>query len=157
MVDDYVQKQPDGSYSLTSVGRDYIVHRYEVPTQTAHSILLIVVKNGEKYLMRRRLVQPLLGYTGFVHGEPVLDSDVVETAKGRLLEKTGLSVELTVKGSALIAQYNQDELQSYSHAVILYGESTQSHIHLSDATGENFGSSPTTYRSSFLAATTLSI
>lgn len=137
ITDGYVTKQADGNYSLSADGRDYIVHRHEDPSQSAHSILLIVVKNGHEYLIRQRSVQPLLGFSGFIHGEPNPDLTVTEAARKRLLDKTGLDLELAIKGSALITQYRSGELQSYSHAVILYGETAETAITKSDATGIN--------------------
>lgn len=134
----YIQKNDDGGYSLLSKGRDYIVRRYEDSTRSAHSIFLIVIKNkDDEYLLRKRLVQPLLGYTGFVHGEPDPAKSVTETASQRLLDKTGLDTKLEVKGSALISQYVKGELHSYSHATILYGETDQRDINPADDTGEN--------------------
>lgn len=139
MVDNLVEKNEAGEYLLTAAGRDYIVHRYENPALSAHSIFLIVIKRQSEYLLRRRKVQPLLDYIGFVHGEPEAGVDIIESARKRLHTKTGLKdVSLSVFGSALIAQYRDDELQSYSHAVIIYGETAQDITLEQDATGHNF-------------------
>ena len=141
MRDGYVTKKSDGSYSLLPKGREYIVRRYEDPLKSAHSILLIVVRNGENFLLRRRAIQPMLGCVGFIHGEPEPNLTVVEAAKLRILEKTGLNLTPTVKGSALITQFIEGEIQSYSHAIILYAETDQTEIKATDETGENFWSS----------------
>jgi hypothetical protein len=139
--EDYVAKSTDGSYALTSKGRDYIMHRYEDPTRSAHTIFLVVVRNGDNYLVRRRKVQPMLGKIGFVHGEPEPGMSVVESAQKRLLAKTGISATLAVVGSALITQYLADELHSYSHAIILTGKTTDDCHIASDDTGENLWTS----------------
>lgn len=136
--DKYVFKNVDGSYCLTQKGREYIVRRFENPTDTAHTIFLIVLKNNHRYLLRKRLVQPMLGYTGFIHGEPKPGENIEDTAKSRLLLKTGIETALKICGHALISQYKDDELQSYSHAIILYGQTTEEDIEVSDKTGENF-------------------
>lgn len=142
IVDDLIEKNEAGDYLLTAAGRDYIVHRYEDPALSAHSIFLIVLKRQSEYLLRRRKVQPLLGYTGFIHGEPEAGVGIIETATKRLKDKTGLKdVSLVVAGSALITQHRDDELQSYSHAVILYGETIQEITIEEDATGHNLWSS----------------
>lgn len=133
----YISKADDGSYELTAKGRSFIVHRYENQVYSAHSIYLIVIKNDASYLLRTRKVQPLLGYKGFIHGEPEHNRTVTESAKERLMTKTGLDVHLEVKGSALITQFKDNDLQSYSHAVILYGETHQQHITENDETGKN--------------------
>ncbi|MDB5184359.1 MAG: hypothetical protein JWN38_167 [Candidatus Saccharibacteria bacterium] len=139
MVDNLVHKNEAGEYSLTPAGRDYIVHRYENAALSAHSIFLIVLKRESRYLLRRRDVQPLIGYTGFVHGEPEAGVDVLQTAAKRLHDKTGMqAVELVIVGSALLTQYRSAELQSYSHAIIMCGETDQDLQIESDATGHNF-------------------
>lgn len=138
----YIAKSDDGGYCLLSKGRDYIIKRYEDPSRSAHSIFLIVVKNSDdKYLLRKRLVQPMLGHTGFIHGEPDPEKSIIETANERLFDKTGLDIELEIKGSALISQYVDDELHSYSSATILYGETDETDIKITDDTGKNFWSS----------------
>jgi hypothetical protein len=139
IVDGLMQKSAAGDYSLTKLGRDYIVHRYENAAQTAHSIFLIVLKRQSEYLLRRRDVQPLIGYAGFVHGEPEAGVDIIETAIKRLHDKTGIKdVHLSVAGSALITQYRGGELQSFSHATIIYGQTEQDIEVAQDTTGRNF-------------------
>lgn len=135
--ENYIEKSADADYSLTSKGRDYIVHRYEDPTRSAHSIFLIVIRNTDRFLVRRRKVQPLLGKIGFIHGEPEPGVAVIETARKRLTAKTGIDMPLTLRGSAIIAQYLAGELQSYSHAIILYGETFEDITVSEDATGVN--------------------
>jgi len=139
IVDDLIQKSETGEYILTQRGRDYIVHRNEDLAQSAHSIFLIVLKKESEYLLRRRDIQPLIGYTGFIHGEPEVGIDIIQTATKRLYDKTGIkNVELSVAGSVLIAQHQSDELQSFSHAIIIYGQ-TQQNIEVDhDTTGHNF-------------------
>lgn len=139
IADKLVQKTEAGDYSLTQSGRDYVVHRYETPALSAHSIFLIVIRRQSEFLLRKRDVQPLIGFTGFVHGEPEAGVDIIESAKRRLSNKTGIDgVELSVAGSALITQYRGGELQSFSHAAILYGETDQDLTVTSDNTGRNF-------------------
>ena len=133
----YIERTTDGSYQLRRSGRDYIVHRNEDTTLTAHTIFLLVIKAGDQYLIRRRSVQPLIAYSGFVHGEPIAGEDLVVTAKRRLHEKTNLDIELYVKGSALISHYIDSELHSYSHAIILYGAAETTTIASGDTTGQN--------------------
>lgn len=144
IADNFVQKNESGDYYLTSLGSDYIVHRYEKAAQSAHSIFLIVIKRQTEFLLRQREVQPLLGFSGFIHGEPEPGVSVELSAKKRLLAKTGIDgIELSVVGSALLTQYYGGDLQSFSHAVILTGESQQELAVKSDATGRNFWGSLT--------------
>lgn len=139
IIDNLVEKNDAGNYFLTSTGRDYIVHRYEDSALSAHSIFLLVLKRQSEYLLRRRTVQPLIGYSGFIHGEPEVGVDIIKTASKRLQDKTGIEkVDLAIAGSALISQYRADELYSFSHAVIINGQTDQNIIVEDDHTGRNF-------------------
>lgn len=138
LADKMIVKNNAGDYSLAAAGREYIVHRYESRAESAHSIFLVVIKSGENYLLRERLVQPHLGATGFLHGEPRADEPIVETAKKRLFAKTGIIADLHVRASGFISISENGELQSYSHAVVLYGEADSTLAITADTTGRNF-------------------
>lgn len=141
ITDNLVHKRADGAYTLTRLGRSYIVHRYEDVALSAHTIFLVVLQRQSQYLLRCRDVQPFLGYTGFIHGEPEAGVAVVQTAVQRLYDKTGLqNIKLSVAGTALLTQYRGDELHSCSHAIILFGQTEDDITRESDATGHNFWS-----------------
>lgn len=122
LIDAYIERTSTDEYRLTQVGRNYVVHRYENPTTQAHSIFLVALKVDSLWLLRERCVQPLLGYIGFVHGEPSADESLEATAQKRLQQKTGLAAELEVRSCGLIKIYKDAKLQSFSHVVVLYGE-----------------------------------
>lgn len=133
-----IRKTSEGSYCLTEVGRKYIVTRYERPLESAHSIFLLVITSGEEYLVRERKIQPMLGTKGFVHGEPKLHMPLTESARARLLAKTGIDINLSVATSGLITIKKGGELQSYSHATVLTGDVGNKELPLeADATGHN--------------------
>lgn len=134
----YVIKNDDGSYRLTIKGKEYIVHRYEDTLTQAHSIFLIALRRGDDWLMRERLVQPLLGMSGFIHGEPIADTPLLETAMWRLQDKTGLSVPLSVHSSGLIRISRSGTLESFSHAIILTGQTQEDISVTDDKTGRNY-------------------
>lgn len=137
--DKFITKQDDGAYALLPRGKDYIVHRYEDALLQAHSILLIAVRRGDEWLMRERLVQPLIGMAGFVHGEPVANEPVVNSATRRFSEKTGYDIPLTIHSSGLIRVRRGDTIESFSHAILLTGETSQHIIpNISDKTGRHF-------------------
>jgi hypothetical protein len=136
--DHYVSKNEDGSYALAPKGKDYIVHRYDGPALQAHTIFLIAIRRGDEWLMRERLVQPLLGMSGFIHGEPVATELLIETATKRLQEKTGLNVPLSIHSSGLIRILRDDTIESFSHAIILTGETDQDINIVDDQTGRNY-------------------
>lgn len=136
----YIERLSTGEYALTQRGRAYMVHRYEDLSTQAHSIFLIVLKIGDQLLLRERLVQPLINYTGFIHGEPSFNEPVQVTAERRLLEKTGITCKLNVTSSGLIRIFKNNELQSHSHAIILTGELpaiNETAFVRADATGRN--------------------
>ena len=144
LVERYISKGEDGAYRLTQIGKDYLVHRYESPILQAHSILLIVVRRGDEWLMRERLVQPLLGMAGFIHGEPVANENIIATANKRLIDKTGLSIPLNIFSSGLIKITNDNTVESFSHAIILTGETDNDFTINHDATGRQFWQSTDT-------------
>lgn len=135
--DNFVIKHDNGDYALTAKGKDYIVHRYEDPLLQAHSILLIVIRCGDRWLMRERLVQPLLGMTGFVHGEPFAGEDLTTTAQQRLFTKTGIDTSLSLHSSGLVTISRNNHIESYSHALVLCGETDADIMIHDDATGRN--------------------
>jgi 8-oxo-dGTP pyrophosphatase MutT (NUDIX family) len=138
LVEKYVSKSDQGDYALTQTGKDYVVHRFENPLLQAHSIFLIALSRGDKWLLRERSVQPLLGMTGFIHGEPMAGEPLIATALRRLQEKTGLQAELRMHSSGLISITRDGVLESYSHAVVLVGSTNDDITITKDATGHNF-------------------
>lgn len=135
----YVAHLPDGSYQLTQKGKTYIVHRYENESEQAHTILLLIVLRDDKVLLRKRLVQPLLGYGGFIHGEPDPHKPVEQSARERMLAKTGLAVDFSVQASGLIRIIRKDILESFSHAIVLVGKTDINKLEIEqDQTGKNY-------------------
>ena len=133
------EKSADGTYRLTESGRNYIINRYHNPLESAHSIFLLVIRCGDNYLIRERKIQPMLGYSGFIHGEPTPGEMIIDTANKRLRTKTGLECSLSVSSSGLITIKKDSGLQSYSHAVILTGEITDRILEIDeDETGRNY-------------------
>jgi hypothetical protein len=138
ITDKQVTKNEDGTYALSPKGKDYIVHRYENPLLQAHSIFLIAIKRGDEWLMRERLVQPLLGMSGFIHGEPIADEPLLETATHRLRSKTGIDTQLSVHSSGLIRISRDNTIESFSHAIILTSQTAEDISIAHDETGRNY-------------------
>ncbi len=140
MASKLVKKNDDGTYSLTQKGRSYLVTRYEDPDEMAHTIFLVVIRYGGKLLLRERKVQPMLGYTGFVHGEPVASKTLRESVRERVALKTGIDIEdITVRGSGLIQIIKDGQPQSFSHAIIVQAVASSSDLPIvEDETGKNF-------------------
>jgi len=96
--------------------------------------------------MRRRSVEPNRGLIGFVHGEPFAGEPTTATAKARLLAKTGLTAEFTVRASGIITIYKDEVLESFSHCVLLTADNPSGELIAADATGENYWLSTPDFR-----------
>lgn len=120
ITDKLIVKNNDGTYSLTQNGRTYLVHRYEDLSKSAHTIYLLRIHSGDKLLLRTRKVQPQLGMTGFIHGEPSADDTLEESVTRRLKSKTNLdAIRVLSIGSGLIKILRNGEVSSFSHAIIV--------------------------------------
>lgn len=118
--DGLVAKNHDGTYQLTEGGRAYLIHRYENLNYAAHTIFLVALRHKDMVMLRTRKVQPQLGMTGLLHGEPTADEDIKTSIAKRIFQKTNLHAEsVTILGSGLIKILKNNELLSYSHAVIV--------------------------------------
>ncbi len=135
-----VDQNDDGTYSLTPHGRAYLVHRYEDSNESAHTIFLVVLRHGDKLLLRRRLVQPSNGFAGFIHGEPVSTKPLEESVKTRILGKTGLEISnIKVHASGFITMVKGGQPESFSHAIIISADTSTDELPIvRDETGENF-------------------
>ena len=135
-----VYKDDNGDYSLTQKGRSYLVTRFEDPDEMAHTIFLVIVRHEDRLLMRERKVQPLIGYTGFIHGEPVAGKALRESVRERVTNKTGLIIkDIIVCGSGLIRINKNGQPQSFSHAIIVQTKTEKNELPIQeDETGKNF-------------------
>lgn len=140
LVEKFVQKNEDSTYSLTQKGRSYLVTRFENPDEMAHTIFLVVIRHSNKLLLRERKIQPLLGYVGFVHGEPVAGQSLGDAVYERIHAKTGISLDAyTVHGGGLIRMIKDGQTQSFSHAIIVECSFDSEDIPiLEDQTGKNY-------------------
>lgn len=138
--DKYVEKTDGGVYQLTNKGKLYGINNAlgkEAALQQAHSIILLAIRDGNRWLLRRRLVQPMYGKIGFIHGEPVASKAVLETAAGVLQRRTGLSGDYAVRGSGYICLKHDGELLSYVHFTMLEVSNLTGDLVPKDSHGEN--------------------
>lgn len=136
-----IVKNKDGKYALTNKGKLYGINssvtKKDVLHQ-AHSIILLSIRDGNKWLLRKRLVQPMYGKIGFIHGEPEAGKTVFEAASETLKRRTKLSGEFAVKGSGFVSlQDRENELVAYSHFTLLEVTNLQGTLKASDSHGEN--------------------
>lgn len=141
MKDKLVEKSDDGLYRLTPKGKLVGIHASEGLRERhlqAHSIILVAARDGSSWLLRKRLVQPLYGKIGFIHGEPVVGQPAAETAQAILARRTGLTATtLEVRGSGFITATIGDEVESYSHFVLYEASGLSGDLIAADSHGEN--------------------
>lgn len=142
VADKLIEKNEDSTYSLTQKGRSYLIRRFENAEDSAHTIFLVIIRHGDKVLLRERKVQPMNGYIGFVHGEPVAGEPLDVTIQNRVKAKTGIDIDIhkiITHGSGLIRIKQDGQTQSFSHAIIAEILVDNDELPISeDETGKNF-------------------
>lgn len=136
----FIIKNSDGLYELTNKGKLYGINsslkKAELFEQ-AHSIILLSIRDGNSWLLRKRLVQPLYGKIGFIHGEPVAGETILEAATRTLARRTDLEGTFAVKGSGYICMNHADELVAYSHFTLVEVGDVRGKLKEADSHGEN--------------------
>ncbi len=98
----FVQKQTDGSYELTSIGKMLGVNSHLSTAEwlrQAHAVFFLTAYDPNKgWLVRKRKAQPMYDYVGFVHGEPIDTELVTETAAKRFEDRCGLEADFVPRG-----------------------------------------------------------
>lgn len=121
-----VIKTEDGTYQLSSAGlldadkrmlEDNRLASYEQPRLV---LLLAVFDDTKGWLLHTRSVQPVINMTGFIHGNVELGVALIDSAAHRLEQFAGLKGKFVYKGSATITIYKGDDLESYTHCLIVY-------------------------------------
>lgn len=142
ITDKLVDKNDDSTYSLTQKGRAYLIRRFENTEESAHSIFLVIIRCDNKVLLRERKVQPMNGYVGFVHGEPIASEPLDFTIRDRIKLKTGIEIDvnnITTHGSGLIRINKDGHTQSFSQAIIAEVTVDSDELPIvEDETGRNF-------------------
>lgn len=126
----YIQKNEDGSYSLTPEGRRVGVSAFKqqhMGTERAYSILLLAVrrKSDGMWLLNYRNTHPLRGKTGFVHTTPVATNLARIRASDHLLEATSLTASFKVVGHGYLRMFEGKELESFTHFTLLYSDDAE--------------------------------
>lgn len=136
----FIIKNTNGKYELTNKGKLYGINsslpKKDILRQ-AHSIILLSIRDGDKWLLRKRLVQPMYGKIGFIHGEPAAGKTIFEAAAETLHRRTELSGNFTIKGSGYVCLHENNELLAYSHFTLLEVTNLQGELKTKDSHGEN--------------------
>jgi 8-oxo-dGTP pyrophosphatase MutT (NUDIX family) len=111
-----IEKQAD-AYYLTSAGKSrsaFIDGETGEESKVPLVAVAIVVEKDGKVLMQQRKKEPFYNYWGFPSGKIKFSQFILEAAEEELLQETGLSAELAIKGLKCIKTY-AGESQAFSH------------------------------------------
>jgi hypothetical protein len=136
----YVVKTEDGRYQLTSTGKRLGITSQlnaQELLEEAHPVLFLVVRDGNRWLVRRRLAHPTYGMFGFVHGEPLLRQDVCRTAAEVLRDRTGLEATFKPRGSGYIRIFKDTEQESFTQFTLLEAHDISGELIPKMRNGEN--------------------
>jgi len=138
----YVKKNPDGRYCLTNKGKvigTTIMMSKEDAFFEAHTVLLMALQNDSgQWLLRKRLAQPMFGWSGFVHGEPIAGQAIADTARQIFKDKTGLDAEFSPRSSGYVTFMDGDTHQSFIHFTLLYANKFSGDLLPKVGNGENY-------------------
>jgi hypothetical protein len=134
-----------GGYVLTAMGKMLGINSHLSPKEwlsQAHSVVFILVEHTEKgWLVRRRKAQPMYGYLGFLHFEPVAEEATISTAKKILMNKVGIGATFEPKGFGYARFFKENELQSFTSYVVLMAKDISGDITIQTETGHNYWAS----------------
>lgn len=114
IVEKGLVEKKEGLYSLTEEGHKFSAFiegdtgsRAEFPTIT----IVLIVKEGDKYLCQKRLKQPFYGVWGFPSGKINFGQNLFECAKRDLMEETGLeSDKWELKALEQVKTFEDDKM-----------------------------------------------
>jgi hypothetical protein len=135
----------DGGYELTAMGKMLGINSHLSPKEwlsQAHSVVFVLVEHPEKgWLVRQRQAQPMYGYLGFLHFEPVAEEATIDTAKQILINKVGIDANLEPKGFGYARFFKGNELQSFTSYTVLKAANFSGDITIQTETGHSFWAS----------------
>lgn len=99
---DYIAKLANGQYALTRRGKEYSnrmdTDERVMEKQPKLSVALIVENDKGEFLTQKRLKHPYFGYWGRPTGKIRWGEQIVEAGARELMEETGLTATLEMKG-----------------------------------------------------------
>ena len=119
---EYIEKA-DSKYRLTQKGKRLSAlvegdtgQQAAFPTLT----ILLVVRNGEKYLCQRRLKEPFYGYWSYVSGKVNFGLNMFECASRDIEDETGLrAAEWKFKGIEQVKTFEKERLLFHHYIFVL--------------------------------------
>ncbi len=129
-----ITKHSTGEYILTTQGKEF-ANRMDteglvLERQPKVSVVLMVSDGNGRYLQQQRLKHPYYGYWGRPTGKVRWGETLVEAGSRELLEETGLTAQLAVKGVYHKLDYDKEhgELLEDKYLYIIYGTDPQGEL-----------------------------
>ncbi len=98
----HILKNDDGSYSLSSNGKEYAnkldTDKSVIERQPKPAVILVIENSQQQYLVQERLKHPYYGFWGFPGGKIRWGETIIDAAARELMEETGISAELAYRG-----------------------------------------------------------
>lgn len=138
-----VSKQSDGTYTLTPEGRRLgirVLDKQSAVIDQPESVFFLAIRRQADgaWLLYRRKTHPLRDQVGFMHGTPLADEPIIETAARVCLEKTGLAASFKVLGGGFFRTYRGPELESFTNFTFLVSDDASGELQPSDDHAEYF-------------------
>ena len=134
-----ITKQADGAYTLTAEGRRLgknATKRPPLSIERAYSILLLGIKDNNRWLLFKRGTHPSIGLYGFMQASPSPYKSILETAHTTCKQETNLDVQFSVQGSGFFRLHHETELESFIHFTLLNGTRAQGELRQNSQLGE---------------------
>lgn len=124
----FVEKVPEG-YALTAEGKRFVdrssLDSLKVRIQPK-SITILAVENPDgKIAVLERLHQPFIGHKGFPSGKIHYGESLLDAASRELLEKTGLTTALQLRGTFVMRFTLDGTVVNHIIGFVFYGKCTE--------------------------------
>jgi len=136
----YIHKNDVGHYQLTQAGKEYAnrmdTDEHILERQPKLSVVLIIENAKSMLLAQERLKHPYYGFWGRPTGKIRWGEKVLETAARELMEETGLTADLEMKGLYHKIDVRRDtgELLEDKYFCVVHGTNPQGEL-ISEAEG----------------------
>jgi hypothetical protein len=96
-----IEKDPNGNYLLTDEGKRFFLLVSSPDVQLRHhsrSSVILIIREGEKYLIQERLLQPYYGFLEFLTERVHWGEKVMDAGQRVLQAEIGITGDLFLKG-----------------------------------------------------------
>lgn len=98
----YIQKNENGDYSLTPLGKEYAnkmdTDQNKIERQPKSAVILVIENEKGELLVQERLKHPYYGFYGFAGGKIRWGETILEAGARELKEETNLEAALIYRG-----------------------------------------------------------